>query len=99
MSLTREEVRHIAGLAKITLTPDEEEVFVNQLSSILEYVKQLEEVDTSGLVYGYQVEGLENIQDPDTVLQTDEETRKRLLTLMPGRIGDLLKVKKVFEDK
>ncbi len=99
MSLTREEVRHIAQLARITVTPDEEEIFVNQLSSILEYVKQLQEVDTSGLVYGYQVEGLENIQDTDIVSPTDDETRKRLLASMPDRAGDLLKVKKVFDDK
>lgn len=99
MSLTREEVRHIAELSKITLTIQEEELFTTQLSSILEYVKQLGEVDTSGNEYGYQVEGLKNVKQQDEVIGQDEETRKRLLDAMPQRAGDLLNVKGVFDDK
>jgi aspartyl-tRNA(Asn)/glutamyl-tRNA(Gln) amidotransferase subunit C len=47
MALTIEEVRHIARLARLHLTTDEEKRFAEQLSDVLDYVAQLSEVDTS----------------------------------------------------
>ncbi len=49
MILTREQVEHIAGLARLDLSEDEIVRFREQLSSILEHFRQLEEVDTSGI--------------------------------------------------
>jgi aspartyl-tRNA(Asn)/glutamyl-tRNA(Gln) amidotransferase subunit C len=49
MTLTIEEVRHIAQLARLRLTPEEEELYRNQLSSILDYAIRLSEVDTSAI--------------------------------------------------
>ena len=47
MSLTPEEVNHIALLARLELTAQEKEHFRGQLSSILDHVAQLQKVDTS----------------------------------------------------
>lgn len=47
MKLTLKQVRHIASLARIALTPQEERLYQEQLSSILAYFQQLQEVDTS----------------------------------------------------
>jgi len=47
MSLTVEEVRHIANLARLQLTPEEERRYAQQLSSILESAARLLEVNTS----------------------------------------------------
>lgn len=47
MSLTREEVIHIARLARLELTDSEIERYQQQLSSILEYADRLKAVDTS----------------------------------------------------
>lgn len=41
MALSVDEVRKIAALAKLRLTPEEEEIFVPQLRQIVEYVDQL----------------------------------------------------------
>ncbi len=49
MSLSLDEVRRIAVLARLKLTPDEERLFPGQLSAILDYVRQLEELDVSGV--------------------------------------------------
>lgn len=49
MRLTREEVRHIARLARLKLSADEENLYAGQLSAILEYAQRLAEVDTSGI--------------------------------------------------
>lgn len=96
MALTKQDVEHIARLSRLELTEEEKELFAPQLSSILSYVNQLGEVDTSNVAVGYQVEGLEDVFDADEVVSTDDETRKRLLDAMPDRAGDLLKVKNVF---
>jgi len=49
MSLSLEEVRRIARLARLRLTPDEEARFAVQLSAILDHVAQLAELDVSGV--------------------------------------------------
>lgn len=43
------DVAYIAGLAKLELTPDEEERFTKDLGQVLEYVAQLEKWDTTGV--------------------------------------------------
>jgi aspartyl-tRNA(Asn)/glutamyl-tRNA(Gln) amidotransferase subunit C len=47
MTLTIDEVRKIAYLARLRLTHEEEERYAEQLSAILEYAARLQEVDTS----------------------------------------------------
>ena len=49
MSLSLDEVRRIAVLARLKLSPEEERTFQGQLSAILDYVAQLEELDVSGV--------------------------------------------------
>jgi aspartyl-tRNA(Asn)/glutamyl-tRNA(Gln) amidotransferase subunit C len=47
MTLTLEQVRHVAGLARLALTAEEEVLYQGQLSAILDAVAQLEALDTS----------------------------------------------------
>lgn len=47
MTLTRQEVERIAALARLELTDEEKERYREQLSAILDYVDQLQELDTS----------------------------------------------------
>jgi len=49
MALTLEEVRHIAQLARLRLTPEEESRYREQLSSILDYAARLARVDTTSI--------------------------------------------------
>jgi aspartyl-tRNA(Asn)/glutamyl-tRNA(Gln) amidotransferase subunit C len=49
MALSLEEVRRIAALARLRLTPEEEQRFAGQLSAILEHVEQLKALDVSGV--------------------------------------------------
>ncbi|MDH5605298.1 MAG: Asp-tRNA(Asn)/Glu-tRNA(Gln) amidotransferase subunit GatC [Anaerolineae bacterium] len=49
MSLTKEEVEHIALLARLNLSEEEKERYRGQLSSILEHVAQLQELDTANV--------------------------------------------------
>jgi aspartyl-tRNA(Asn)/glutamyl-tRNA(Gln) amidotransferase subunit C len=49
MALTREEVLHVAKLARLSLDPGEVDLFTRQLNDILAYVEKLQEVDTAGV--------------------------------------------------
>jgi len=49
MSLTTQEVTHIAHLARLKLTDEELETYREQLSAILDYVARLQELDTEGI--------------------------------------------------
>jgi aspartyl-tRNA(Asn)/glutamyl-tRNA(Gln) amidotransferase subunit C len=49
MALSREEVLHVAELARLSLGPEEVEVFTRQLNDILAYVEKLQELDTGGV--------------------------------------------------
>jgi aspartyl-tRNA(Asn)/glutamyl-tRNA(Gln) amidotransferase subunit C len=97
MKLTKQEVEHIAALARLELTEKEKEKFATQLSSILGYVEKLKKVDLSKVLSTAQVTGLQNVTRPDEVKRCDEETMKKLVTAAPESVGNLVKVKAVFE--
>ena len=67
MALTREEVLHVAELARLSLSPEEIELFTVQLNEILEYVEKLQELDTSGVAPLAHVIPLFNIFREDQV--------------------------------
>jgi aspartyl-tRNA(Asn)/glutamyl-tRNA(Gln) amidotransferase subunit C len=65
MKLTKEQVQKIAQLARLKLTPEEEERLTTQLTDILNYVDILKELDTKGVPETSQVTGLTNVTRPD----------------------------------
>lgn len=97
MALTKEEVLHIAKLARLELSEEEVEKFRTQLSEILEYVGQLQRVDTEGIEPISQITGLENVMREDLVHGCDPETRDVMLEQFPKRKDNLLETPGVFE--
>jgi len=71
-SLTANEVKHVAKLAKITLTEKEVTKFQNQLSHIMNYIEELDDVDTASVDPTSQTTGLENVTRED--LMTSERS-------------------------
>ena len=67
MALTGEDVRHVARLARLSLTDEEIELFTRQLNDILAYVAKLQELDTSGVAPLAQVMPLANVMRDDAV--------------------------------
>jgi aspartyl-tRNA(Asn)/glutamyl-tRNA(Gln) amidotransferase subunit C len=58
MSLSNADVAKVAILARLRISPDELEMFTGQLNSIVDYVAQLQELDTTGvepLAHGIEV--------------------------------------------
>lgn len=67
--LTTEEVKKIAVLARISLSPEEVEKFQRELSTVLDYVEDLQKVDITGVEEVSQVTGLVNVQREDRVVE------------------------------
>jgi aspartyl-tRNA(Asn)/glutamyl-tRNA(Gln) amidotransferase subunit C len=65
MKISRDQVEHIADLAKLSLTDDEIDMYADQLSAILAYVEQLGELDTSAIPPTASVLPLQNVLRPD----------------------------------
>lgn len=94
--LDPEEVKHIADLARIELTEEENTKYAKDLSQILSYIGQLNEVDTDNIPATNQVAGLSNIVREDVVEDCNEETRKNIIASAPLREENYFKVKAVF---
>lgn len=93
MSLTKEEVEKIAILARLGLSEEEKGVFAKQISSVLDYVEKLNEVNTNGVLPTAQVTGLENVLREDEVDASDKDVRDKLIEQAPEKDDDLIKAK------
>ncbi len=95
MKLSREEVQHIALLARLGTTEAELERFREQLSNILENFEKLQQVDTTDVPPTTQSVALQNVVRDDEVapsLPPDD-----VLANAPQREGELFRVKAVLE--
>ncbi len=95
MKLTIEQVRHVATLARLSLTPDEEQRYATQLSAVLDAVTQLQELDVSG------VEPTSHATLAASLLREDV-TRPSLpsekgLANAPSKVGTSFAVPKIIE--
>lgn len=96
MKLSEDEVRHVAELAKLKLTDDEVALYAEQLSEILDYAEQLQEIDTSTVPPTPYVLPLENIMREDVA--APGLTNDEALANAPDSEGGFFRVKAVFDD-
>src|SRR5215470_1207468 len=68
MQITRQEVEHVAKLARLEITDVEKDAFSQQLSAILSYVEQLNTVDTTGVEQTATVVKQENVFRADSLV-------------------------------
>lgn len=95
MPITPQEIRKIAQLSRINLGPEEEARYAETISSVLDYMKILNEVDTSAVMPTSQVTGLTTVVRNDEACPSAE--RAQLLAQFPVREEDELKVPGVFD--
>lgn len=93
--ISRDEVQHLAQLSSLQLSDDETTNLQKDMGNILNYIQQLDELDTTGVEPTYQVTGLENIWRDDTVVQSSV-SRETLLSLAQDKTVDSVKVPKVL---
>jgi aspartyl-tRNA(Asn)/glutamyl-tRNA(Gln) amidotransferase subunit C len=96
MIISREEVKKVAHLARLEITPEEEEAFTTQLSSILEYFQQLSELDTTDVPPTTRAINITNITRDD--LQQVCLDRDMLLDAAPEREDDFFRVPQILAE-
>jgi aspartyl-tRNA(Asn)/glutamyl-tRNA(Gln) amidotransferase subunit C len=95
VSLDKDQVRHIATLARLNLTDDEYAESVEKLSKIVDFVDQLSQADTEGVVpMAHPLDAVQRLR-PDVVTETDD--RDRFQENAPSVSGGLYLVPKVIE--
>ncbi len=93
--ITTDDVRQVAWLARIDLSPEELQKLSAQLDTILSYVTQLQAVPTDSIEPTSHVLPLSNITRPDR--HQPSPNPEDVLTLAPARHGNLVKVPKVVD--
>lgn len=68
--LDLEQIEHIAKLSKLELTAEEKDKYSRELSSVLDYVEQLSEVNTDNVEPTANITGLSNVFREDEVLES-----------------------------
>jgi aspartyl-tRNA(Asn)/glutamyl-tRNA(Gln) amidotransferase subunit C len=94
MELSREEMEKISRLARIELDDTEIEKYRHEMSDVLNYVAQLNEVDTEGVSPIAHVTGMVNELRDDVVMPDADP--KRFIDAAPEKTDDKIKVKKVL---
>jgi aspartyl-tRNA(Asn)/glutamyl-tRNA(Gln) amidotransferase subunit C len=89
-------VEHVARLSRLELTPEERELFREQLSRILEYFSKLNELDTSDVPPTSHVIPMRNVFREDVVTPSLE--REEVLGEAPDQEEGYFKVPRVFEE-
>jgi len=95
--LSNEQIKHIANLARLELSEAELEKYGGQLSGILSFVEQLQEVDTDNIEPTAQVTGMENVFREDEVVAWKREEVEAALSLAPELEGEQIKVKRILQ--
>ncbi|MDP9314105.1 MAG: Asp-tRNA(Asn)/Glu-tRNA(Gln) amidotransferase subunit GatC [Chloroflexota bacterium] len=95
MALTMEEVRKVALLARLRVDDEELQRMQQQLSSILDYMQVLQEVDVADVPPTAQVTDVVNVMRPDEVRPS--LPLEDVLANAPAHEGGYFKVKPVFE--
>ena len=95
MAISREEVLHVARLARLELSEEEVEAYTRQLSRILEHIGKLRALDTTDVPPTSHVLDLKNVLRPDEVragLSRDETMQNA-----PDSAGGFFRVPKIRE--
>lgn len=93
--ITPEQVRHVALLARLSLTPAEEEAIRGNMDEILGYIEKLNELSTEG------IEPTAQVGDPGMPMRDDELTNRpdpeAMLANAPASERGYFKVPKIIE--
>jgi len=96
MAITREEVLHVARLARLSLSEAEVDRLRDQLDNILDYIRQLDALDTRDVIpTSHAVEMGTPFRDDAVRPFGDKEA---ILSNAPDRVGDFFRVPRIIED-
>lgn len=95
MNISDDDINYLAKLSNFSVSETEKVNLKRDLNSVLEYVKQLDEVDTDGVEPTYQVLDLQNVWQEDEV-ETEVVAPEQLINLAAETADRQIKVPKVL---
>ncbi len=95
MEVNQDTISHLAELSNFALTDDERDRLVGDIKGIVNYISQLDELNTAGVEPTYQVFEMENVWREDEILP-QEADREALLGLAKEVKDNQIKVPKVL---
>ncbi len=96
--ITAEDVKKVAKLSRLDISEDDIEKYSAQLEEILEYIAQLESIDTSNIEPTTRAVEVINVFRDDIVETSDSDVREKLLNLAPKREGEFYQVPKILSE-
>lgn len=97
--LTKNEVAHVAKLAKLDLSEGEIKKFLPQLVSVIDHISELSKVDTSGVEPTNQTTGLENVFREDATVAENSMSQEEALSGTEEVHNGYFKVKAILEGR
>jgi len=97
-SLSIDEVKHIAKLAKLNLSDSQIAQLTPQLTSVLDYVSKIQSLDTKGVIETSQVTGLENVYREDVVDNERMLSQEEALSNAKRSYNGYFVVNAIFEE-
>ena len=94
MSITNEQLEHLALLSRLDLAEKDKKQFQDQLSDILDFVDQIQNINTEGVEPLHHVTGLETIWREDEIKEWS--SREELINSAPEHDDDYIKTKPIF---
>lgn len=94
--LSRDQIKHIAKLARLDLSEAELKKYGEQLSGVLSYVDQLKEVNTDDTEPTAQVTGLLNVLREDETEDWDREEAQEALKQAPELEDGQIKARRIL---
>jgi len=95
--IKKDDIRKLAALSRLALTPEEEERFTHEAQAILAYVGKLGELDLEGVHPRTHAHEVANVFAEDEIRDSDAHEHARLVEQFPDAKDDYLRVKNVFE--
>ena len=96
MPLSKDEVRHVAMLARIGLEPGDEDFYAEQLSGILDHIDRLQQLDTAAIPPTAQVVEIESRLHDDA--PRPSLTQEEALANAPAAINGFFRVPSIQEE-
>lgn len=97
MSITRDEVAHVARLARLELTDEELDLFRGQLAAVLERATRIQSLDLDDLPPTAHPVELRNVWREDAAVSHEEPEAMR--TNAPQPEGEFFRVPRILEDE
>ena len=96
--ITSDDVRKVAKLCRLEIPEDDIEKYSNQLEGILEYIAQLERIDTLNVPPTTRAVEVVNVFREDTIVSSSSDVRDKILDQAPQREGEFFRVPKILSE-